>query len=218
MTNTKYRNLTAGLIGAWFIFSLSASALHLFKTDPSRLPLPLLLGVLTPIILFSLWYLTSKGFRDFALSLNPRTLTIIQAWRIAAFVFLVLYTYGILPGSFALPAGWGDIAIGATALPVAMTLANSNRRKSFILWQLLGITDLVMAVTLGAIARFINPQEFASPNGITTAPMTVLPLSLIPTFAVPLLFILHVICIAQARRWSEQPRPQVGGRVGSFAV
>jgi hypothetical protein len=36
--------------------------------------------------------------------------------------------------------------------------------------------------------------------------MTVLPLSLIPTFAVPLLFILHFICIAQALRW---PTPQV---------
>jgi hypothetical protein len=35
--------------------------------------------------------------------------------------------------------------------------------------------------------------------------MTVLPLSLIPTFAVPLLMIFHIICIAQARRWSDKP-------------
>jgi hypothetical protein len=33
--------------------------------------------------------------------------------------------------------------------------------------------------------------------------MTVLPLSLIPTFAVPLLLMLHIICIAQARQWKE---------------
>jgi hypothetical protein len=33
--------------------------------------------------------------------------------------------------------------------------------------------------------------------------MTVLPLSLIPTFAVPLFLILHIICIAQARQWQE---------------
>jgi hypothetical protein len=31
--------------------------------------------------------------------------------------------------------------------------------------------------------------------------MTVLPLSLVPTFIVPLLLIFHVICIAQARAW-----------------
>jgi len=31
--------------------------------------------------------------------------------------------------------------------------------------------------------------------------MTVLPLSLVPTFLVPLFFIFHVITIAQARKW-----------------
>jgi hypothetical protein len=31
--------------------------------------------------------------------------------------------------------------------------------------------------------------------------MTVLPLSLVPTFLVPLFLIFHVICIAQARNW-----------------
>jgi hypothetical protein len=37
--------------------------------------------------------------------------------------------------------------------------------------------------------------------------MTVLPLSLIPGFLVPLFLILHIICIAQARRWpAEQPQ------------
>jgi len=33
------------------------------------------------------------------------------------------------------------------------------------------------------------------------AAMTVLPLSLVPTFFVPLFLIFHVICIAQARDW-----------------
>jgi len=31
--------------------------------------------------------------------------------------------------------------------------------------------------------------------------MTVLPLSIVPTFLVPLFFIMHIIVIAQARRW-----------------
>ena len=46
MTNAAYGKLTAGLIVAWFTFSLSASALHLFDTDPNRPPLPLLLAQL----------------------------------------------------------------------------------------------------------------------------------------------------------------------------
>ena len=198
MANTTYARLTAGLIGGWFLFSLSAAALRVFENYTARPPLSLGLAVLTPIVLFSAWYATSAGFRQFALTLNPRVLTMVQAWRIGGFMFLVLHTHGILPGIFALPAGWGDIVIGATAPLVAMELTHFGHRKVFILWQVLGMLDLVMAVSLGTLAGIIRPNE------ITTGAMTVLPLSLIPTFAVPLLITLHVICIAQARRWPER--------------
>jgi hypothetical protein len=196
MNNASYGRVTAGLIAVWFVFALSASALHVFKTD--LLPVALGLAVTIPIVAFLLWFATSAAFRQFALSLNPRTLTFVQSWRVAGFTFLVLYAAGILPGVFALPAGLGDIAIGATAPLVAIKLGNFNHRRGFIFWQILGISDLVMAVTLGTIARLI------SPDGVGTGVMTVLPLSLIPTFAVPLLIMLHVICIAQARQWTER--------------
>jgi hypothetical protein len=204
VTNAKYSKLTTGLIFVWFLFSLTASALHIFRTTPDQPPLPVGLAVLVPIVIFAIWSAVSQPFRQFLLSLNPRTLTFVQTWRTEGLVFLVLYTYGILPGQFALPAGWGDIAIGATAPLVALKLANPKYRKSFIFWQLLGITDLVMAVGLGVTAQLI------SPHGIATSAMTVLPMSLIPTFAVPLFMILHFICIAQARQWHEQPYPRVG--------
>src|SRR5271156_3326601 len=148
MTNAKYAKLTTGLITIWFLFALTASALHIFRTAPDQPPLPFGLAVLIPIGIFVVWSAASQSFRQFLFSLNPRTLTFVQAWRIAGFVFLVLYTYNILPGHFALPAGWGDIAIGATAPFVAIKLANPENRKSFIFWQLLGITDLVTAVLM----------------------------------------------------------------------
>jgi hypothetical protein len=202
-TNAKYAKLTTGLIFVWFLFSLTASALHLFRAAPDQPPLPFGLAVLIPIGIFAVWSAASQSFRQFLLSLNPRTLTIVQAWRIAGFVFLVLYAYNILPGHLALPAGWGDIAIGATAPFVALKLTNPDHRKGFIFWQLLGVTDLVSAVAMGVAARFINP------HGIATSAMTVLPMSLIPTFAVPLFMILHFISIAQARQWQEQTYPRV---------
>ena len=209
MNNASYGRVTAGLIAVWFVFALSASALHVFKTD--LLPVALGLAVTIPIVAFLLWFATSAAFRQFALSLNPRTLTFVQSWRVAGFTFLVLYAAGILPGVFALPAGGGDIAIGATAPLVAVKLANFNHRRGFIFWQILGISDLVMAVTLGTIARLI------SPDGVGTGVMTVLPLSLIPTFAVPLLIMLHVLCIAQARQWTERQYSHVGEQLSSSA-
>ena len=197
MNNTTYGRLSAGLIAAWFVFAFSASALHLFKTDTSQPPLALGLTVLAPIAAFVAWFTASAGFREFVLSLNPRVLTLVHSWRLGGFTFLVLYSAGLLPGLFALPAGLGDIAIGATAPLAALQLANFKRRNAFILWQALGIFDLVLAVTLGTTVRLIDP------HAVATGVMTVLPMSLIPTFAVPLLIVLHVICIAQARRWKE---------------
>jgi len=192
---TTYGKLTAGLIAAWFLFALSASALHWFRNDANRVGLAVAFAAVVPILVFALWFAASGKFRQFTLSLNPQLLTLAQSWRIIGFTFVLLEARGVLPAIFALPAGYGDMAIGMTATFVAWKLANPARRNSFVLWQLLGITDLVTAVSLGTTARLI------SPDGPSMVAMTVLPLSLVPTFLVPLFLIFHVICIAQARAW-----------------
>ncbi|MGA8109503.1 MAG: hypothetical protein WB974_08720 [Acidobacteriaceae bacterium] len=197
---SRYAKVTLGLIAAWFVVALAASALHLYKTGPNQPPLAFGVAALTPLVLFFVWFASSRNFRAFTHSLDPRILTLIQSWRVGGFVFLVLATYGILPNLFAQPAGWGDMAIGVTAPLAALALANPRHRRSFVLWQVLGMADLVTAVALGTLTPFIDPR------GVPTSAMTVLPLSLIPTFAVPLFFILHVLSIDQALRWPQQPR------------
>lgn len=192
---SAYAKLTTWLLGAWFVVSLVASGRHLYQNGPNQPPLALGLAALTPVIVFLVWFTVSATFRAFTMALNIRALTVVQTLRIVGYVFLVLASYGILPRVFALSAGWGDIAIGATAVLAAFNLATPTRRRSFILWQVLGIADLVNAVLLGTLANVVDP------HGIPTSAMTVLPLSLIPTFGVPLFLILHVICIAQALRW-----------------
>jgi hypothetical protein len=184
IVNRRYIKLVAVLIAAWFAVAVSASALLAFKSDSNSLSLTLLVAALSPIILFLSWFVTSPAFRQFALSLDTRTLTI------------ALASYDILPELFALPAGWGDITIGITAPLVAIYLAKPAHRRSFIAWHVIGMLDLVTAVTTGVIAGRLG-------YGPGTRAMTVLPLSLIPTFAVPLLTILHIICIVQAIRWEQ---------------
>lgn len=209
---SRYAKLSSWLIGAWFVVSIVASGLHLYQNDPKQPPLPLGIAALTPIIVFLVWFALSASFREFTMSLSPRVLTLVQTLRIEGFAFLVLAFYSILPRTFALSAGWGDIVIGATASLAAWKLATPNRRGSFIVWQILGIADLVNAVLMGTLAGIINP------HGISTGAMTVLPLSLIPTFAVPLFLILHVICIAQALRWQKEPVQPVAQERWSEAV
>jgi hypothetical protein len=195
MNNETYRRISLGLIAAWFVFALVASLLHLYRVDSSAPPIALGLGVLTPIVIFLAWVRLSPGFRSYVFSLDARALTLFHAWRFVGFTFITLYTYGILPGVFAMPAGWGDIFMGATAPFAAKYLANPARRNGFIAWQLLGMLDLVTALVTAMASRFL------APDGPQMTPMTVLPLSLVPTFGVPLYLILHIICIMQARRW-----------------
>jgi len=192
---SKYAKLSAGLLAAWLAFALASSAMHLYVNAPNTPPIAFGLAILTPIVLFLAWFASSPGFRQFLLSLSPRAVTLVHSVRIAGIVFLALGTYKILPEYFALPAGWGDIIIGATAPFAAFWLASPAHRRGFIFWQLLGIADLVNALTLGTLSGFIDP------HGISTAAMTVLPMSYIPTFVVPVFLILHIVSIAQARRW-----------------
>jgi len=191
----SYKRLASWLIASWFVFTLIASALHLFRNDSERIGIAVAIAAAAPIVIFAVWIAASKGFREFALSLNPRILTVLQAWRFIGFTFVLLEARGVLPEVFARPAGYGDMFIGITAAFVAWQLAEPRFRNGFIAWQLLGIIDLVVAVSTGTTARLLDP------HGASMLAMTVLPLSLVPTFLVPLFLMFHVICIAQARNW-----------------
>jgi hypothetical protein len=195
-----YRKLTLSLIAGWFVVALCASAMGAFRNDANRFGPAVAIGALAPMVVFLVWYRTSTRFRQWTMSLDPALLTSLQAWRVMGFTFVLLEAHGLLPALFAFPAGFGDMAVGATAAFTAWKLAYPARRNRFILWQTLGIMDLVTAVTLGTTVGLIEPHSVA------VTPMTVLPLSLIPTFLVPLFLMFHMICIAQARTWKVAER------------
>jgi hypothetical protein len=193
-----YRYLIPVLILTWFISALTISALGGFTNAYNRLGLSVAVASLSPLIVFSIWFAVSKSFREYTMSLSPVLLTASQFFRLVGFTFVLLEARNSLPAIFALPASYGDMFIGATAILVAWKFAEPRRRGAFIVWQILGILDLVTAVTLGVSSPFLDPR------GIPVTLMTVLPLSLIPTFFVPLFLILHVVCIAQARKWQPE--------------
>jgi hypothetical protein len=64
----------------------------------------------------------------------------------------------------------------------------------------------------GAIEACAKRPEANSPDGKYVARSTVLPMSYISTFAVPLFLILHIICIVQARRWPATGLAATGNR------
>jgi len=196
--NGHGKSVIVAVLSLWFLLALGGSLLGVFDSR-QRPPAALGAAAILPVIAFAIGYLRSKEFRQFVLRSNLRLLTLAQSWRIGSVVFLILYGQGILPAVFALPAGWGDIAIGATAPLVARAISFKRDfpKQLFVLWNVLGMLDLAMAVSLGILASASSLGILA--GEITTQAMGRFPLSLIPTFFVPLLFILHLIALSRLR-------------------
>jgi hypothetical protein len=195
--------LVAVFFLAWFGLVFMLAARGAFVAAQGAPPLGLLISLIAPLSLFLLGYWTVRPLREFILSADLRLIVGIQAWRWAGFGFLTLYTYNILPGIFAWPAGLGDMAIGVTA---PLVLASLLRRpdfaasKSFVAWNLSGIFDLTLAVSIGALVPLLAPNFYGT---VSSAPMSRLPLVLIPAFLVPMFLILHLTALFQARRMSK---------------
>ena len=125
----------------------------------------------------------------------------VQLYRTIGIVFLVLLAQRQLPAHFALPAGWGDIAIGAAAPLVALALARGVRGTIplAVSWNVLGLLDLVVAVGMGT--GFLAPL-LAPGLGSRVPPaaaLGVFPLILVPTFVVPISVLLHLLALARLR-------------------
>jgi hypothetical protein len=121
-----------------------------------------------------------------------------HSFRVAAAAFLITMALGHLPALFALPAGLGDIATGIAAPLVAR---GTGRRAARWL-NVFGLTDLIVAMTLGTLVGFqlVN----VTPSG---ALISALPLALIPTVEVPLLIALHVTALSALTKARRTPRP-----------
>jgi hypothetical protein len=201
------RSLVNVVLAIWLALVFLLGANGAFVRPPEAPPLPILLGATVPVVVFAAAYLGSGAFRAFILAADLRLLTAIQAWRAGGLGFLALYTHGVLPGLFAWPAGLGDIAIGVTAPWVLLALLRwptFAASRQFVVWNLLGILDLVVAVTTGALSSgFV--AGFA--GKVTTAPMAQLPLVLIPAYLVPLFIMLHLAALLQARRLTRAAHP-----------
>jgi hypothetical protein len=188
------------VLTVWFLLVVSLGASGAFVGPPGTPPFALAIGIGAPLLLFFAWLRLSQSFRDFVLSLDLRLIAGIQAWRWAGLGFLTLYAHKVLPAMFALPAGLGDMAIGFVAPWMVLALvrrADFAASAAFIRWNVLGIFDLIVAITLGTLNATLAT---GAPGEISTAPMSTLPLLLIPAFLVPLFLMLHTVALMQSRQ------------------
>jgi hypothetical protein len=127
-----------------------------------------------------------------------------HSFRVAGVFFLLYLAFGHLPAVFAVPAGVGDIVTGLAAVPAARRLARGTGRRAGLWFTGFGITDLAVALTIGALTGYgllsVTPS---------TAPLGALPLVLVPTMGVPLMLALHFTSLfALARAPRSAPSAQ----------
>jgi hypothetical protein len=199
-------SILASALGAWFLIVLVAGSRGVFVTPPSEPPLPVLAAILVPLALFAILYRWSTRFRAFVLGLDLRVLTAVQAWRVLGAMFLALYAFDLLPGLFAWPAGVGDAAVGVGAVFAlrAMLHDTPNWRRGVWWLNIAGLLDFVGAVGTGVLTSTTALGFFAS--DAPRASLAALPLSLVPTFAVPLWIMFHAISLLQLRRIADTSR------------
>ena len=129
---------------------------------------------------------------------NDRIISIlasIHVIRIFGVVFLIGISQGIIAPTFGYVAGIGDILIGVTAIPMAYIIkkGHSWARRGSIIWNGIGMADLVTAIYLG-----VTTSQFSAS---TSATMTTWPWIIIPTVGVPSLLTIHFVIFWLLRRY-----------------
>jgi len=184
----------AAVLTAWLglVIVLGATgALHSELTDPLGIragaTARLGMAVVLPIAAISAAVLFIRSLKERVIGMPVASLVGINIIRVLGVLFVILYSAGRLPAPFAPAAGWGDVFIGVTAIPLALAARSHENRALLLGWNALGLFDLINAVGLGVSAALNSV-----PGTVDTGPMTLLPWLLIPGFLVPLLAATHL--------------------------
>ena len=202
----------AAALVLWVTIVWTLALQGIFALEPGAPRLLQIVVVLAPmiILIISALVLLTRS-QTIAAAVDAAPLWWLIAYQMArvngGVIFLPLWYYGFLPGFFALPAGIGDTLTGLFAIVAVVALwrdAPLARPLAYAV-NVFGMADLIYAISMGVTSFLVSTTAEVSP-------IVMYPLVLVPTFGVPLAFIVHCLSISQLRR---------GGRAelnGQFAL
>lgn len=201
-------SISAFLI-AWFVIAILLGRADVYASGPGTTVPTLPFGLFIPLGL-GLWVAHKSAHIHALIDALPLSwLIAAQYYRAVGAVFLVLLAGGHLPWEFAAPAGIGDVLTGVFAIITGFYVARAgaDALPAARFWNLFGIFDLVVAVTMGTLTSpgITGMLSQDAPNAL----ITTWPLVMVPTFAVPLSLILHgltarKIALAERTRTARQ--------------
>jgi hypothetical protein len=187
MEDNSNRVVTLVLLG-WLCFAVGLGG---WFYDASAPAVAATVWILTALVLFACWKIAP--IRVWALDIDLRWLVLFHLSRLFAGVyFLMLCRSGQLPCGFAKPAGWGDMIVAILAVAVAGAMRTQFAKTLLLIWNTIGLIDIIFVVF--SALRF-GLKDWQSMHVLREPP-----LSLLPTFLVPLIIALHVLIFVRLAR------------------
>lgn len=208
-TTSQRRALIAAVLAVWFVIVVVLGATLALDAKAGVGVIGLGMATALPIMAICFAFFTVSSIRAALFAIPLPVLVAANVLRVLGVSFILLYGAHRLPAPFALSAGWGDIFVGLTALPIALLVALYGARAlgPAIVWNVIGFADLVVALFLGATTSAGPIQIFtASPD---TSLMVTLPWIIVPCFLVPMFLSLHVAIFYRLSRMDSSSRPTV---------
>ena len=192
--------LVLAIVAAWLAAALALGASGLLSALRPPVPQLTLLALTAGVLVAGS---RVRTLREWALSVDVRALVAFHLTRFVGAYFIVLFRRGELPFAFAVPGGWGDMltAAGALVLLAVGRPDSSFRRGLYGAWNLFGLLDFLFVVATATRLALADPGSMQA--------LLRLPLSLLPTFLVPLLIATHVLIFLRLRRVRGRPETPV---------
>lgn len=198
----------------WFAVAWSAAINGVFRAGVSPVPwLPL--AIFLPVMIGAPLLLSSQRIGQVLDAMPATWLVALQLYRVFGSWTLAAWLNGALPGVFALPTGTGDLLTGLFAVPVAIAVATGTAqgRRAAIIWNVFGLADFAVAITLGAIT-LPGRTQLIVPD-VPSIDASLYPGVLTPAFVVPSSILLHALSLRQLRRRSRAEPAGAGPRLGA---
>jgi hypothetical protein len=179
------KTIIAGLV-VWLALAIALGTTDVMSQLAPPWPQAVLLAI---VALLGTAYFVVPSFRIGVDALPISWLIACHLVRNVGWYFLWLHRQGRLPGEFAIPAGIGDIMVANLAwLVVALRLPARSQR----MWNFLGLADILFVVA--TVARLTLKDRNSMIELLHP------PLSILPTFIVPLIIFTHVVIAVRLSR------------------
>lgn len=171
------------VLGIWFAGALAFGATGALRGLES--PGPQLIVASLALLAFLLMTRVSP-LREWAARVDLRWFVAFHLTRFSSLYLLVLYDQAELPKAFALFGGWADIIVATLAVLLLLFVPVSIRLPDRVLagaWNALGLVTIIGVIAAATACLRAEPASMA--------PLLRLPLSLLPTFLMPIVLATH---------------------------